>query len=300
MENYYECYNFFKECSAFVIKYQNFITACQRIRDHNLKLDPKMFNLYADLFADVQKEMESTCIEHKCIMNLDTDNESDISDIEESEDSDKNEIDNDDTDENDSITTDESDNEMDENESDEENDNEEDETDYDHDMADFLKTDNCCILELLKPFYETMIETKQYDVIRKIQIWNDEYEQKCLRFDQWFSPHERDECAMMIKEILYNYDRECTNYFKLCESKYIKLLATYCKYAIDEKTGDKMFGQDYAKLIDLEFPLNKKRKLFTKNDIINKLLDHIRDEAMPILNDYLAERHDNIHKKIST
>ena len=98
MENYYECYNFFKECSAFVIKYQNFITACQRIRDHNLKLDPKMFNLYADLFADVQKEMESTCIEHKCIMNLDTDNESDISDIEESEDSDKNEMDNDDTD----------------------------------------------------------------------------------------------------------------------------------------------------------------------------------------------------------
>ena len=61
-----------------------------------------------------------------------------------------------------------------------------------------------------------------------------------------------------------------------------------------------MFGQDYAKLIDLEFPLNKKRKLFTKNDIINKLLDHIRDEAMPILNDYLADRHDNIHKKIST
>ena len=103
---------------------------------------------------------------------------------------------------------------------------------------------------------------------------------------------------MMMKEILFNYDRDCTNYFKLCESKYIKLLATYCKDVIDEKIGNKMFGQHYAKLIDLEFPLNKKRKLFTKNEIIKKLLNHIKDEAMPILNEYLVERHDHILKKI--
>ena len=301
MNDYYECYNFFQECSAFVIKHQNFLAACKRLKEHNEILDPKMNNSFIELFANVQKEMESTCNEHKCIINHHTDDESesDISDIVESEDSDENETDDDDdSDEKESNTTNESDNEMDDNESDEEDNSEDDEMGYQEDMADFFETTNCCIIELLKPFYDAMIETKQFEVIKKIQFWNDEYEQKCLRYDRWFSPHEKDESAMMMKEILFNYDRDCTNYFKLCESKYIKLLATYCKDVIDEKIGNKMFGQHYAKLIDLEFPLNKKRKLFTKNEIIKKLLNHIKDEAMPILNEYLVERHDHILKKI--
>ena len=173
-----------------------------------------------------------------------------------------------------------------------------DEIEYDDEMADFFLTEQCCIHELLSPFYETLIETKQFDVVRKIQIWNDEYEEKCLRFDQWFSPHEKDECAIMIREILSNYDREGTDYLKLCGSKYIKLLSTYCKDVIDEKTGKELFAQNYARLNDLEIPLNKKRKLFTKKDIIYRLLKHIRNEAVPILNEYLVERHDNILKKI--
>ena len=302
MDDYYECYNFFQECRSFVIKHQNFLAACKRIREHNENLDPKLLNSFVDLFADVQEEMEATCKEHKCIINYhtDTESESDISDIIESEDSDENETDNDESDENESNTTNESDNEMDDNESDEDKNSEDDEMDYDDDMADFFETTNCCIIELLKPFYEAMIETKQFDVVKKIQIWNDEYEQKCLRFHNWFSPHEKDECSMMMKEILFNYDRDCTNYFKLCESKYIKLLATYCKDVIDEKTGNKMFAQNYAKLIDLEYPLNKKRKLFTRNEIIDKLLKHIRDEAIPILNEYMSERHNHILKKLNT
>ena len=39
----------------------------------------------------------------------------------------------------------------------------------------------------------------------------------------------------MIREILSKYDREGTDYLKLCGSKYIKLLSTYCKDVIDEK-----------------------------------------------------------------
>ena len=294
MDDYYQCYNFFQECRAFVIKQQNFLAACKRIREHNENLDPSMLNSFVDLFADVQEVMGATCKEHKCIINYHTDNESesDISDIIESEDSDENETEDDKSESN---TTNESDNE-----SDEEDNSEDDEMDYDDDMADFFETTTCCINELLKPFYEAMIETKQFDVIKKIQIRNDEYEQKCLRFHNWFSPHEKDECSMMMKEILFNYDRDCANYFKLCESKYIKLLATYCKDAIDEKTGNKLFAQNYAKLIDLEYPLNKKRKLFTRNEIINKLLKDIRDVAMPLLNEYLAERHNHILKKLNT
>ena len=294
MDDYYQCYNFFQECRAFVIKQQNFLAACKRIREHNENLDPSMLNSFVDLFADVQEVMGATCKEHKCIIDYHTYNESesDISDIIESEDSDENETEDDKSESN---TTNESDNE-----SDEEDNSEDDEMDYDDDMADFFETTTCCINELLKPFYEAMIETKQFDVIKKIQIRNDEYEQKCLRFHNWFSPHEKDECSMMMKEILFNYDRDCANYFKLCESKYIKLLATYCKDAIDEKTGNKLFAQNYAKLIDLEYPLNKKRKLFTRNEIINKLLKDIRDVAMPLLNEYLAERHNHILKKLNT
>ena len=145
-----------------------------------------------------------------------------------------------------------------------------------------------------------MIETKQFDVIRKIQLWNDECEQKCLRFYKWFSPHEKDECALMMKEIISNFEKEGTNYFKLCESKYIKLLATYCKDVINEKTGKTMFDKNYEKIIDSEFPLNKKRKLFTNSDTINKILDHIRDETMPILKKYLEERQRNILIQMST
>jgi len=61
-----------------------------------------------------------------------------------------------------------------------------------------------------------------------------------------------DECAIMMKEILSNYEKEGTDYLKLCESKYIKVLSTYCKDVIDEKTGKELFDQNYARLIDLE------------------------------------------------
>ena len=203
-------------------------------------------------------------------------------------------------DDSDLSSTDESENEVEESESDEEDNNSEDEMEYDDDMADLFETEQCCIHELLKPFYETMIETKQFDVVRKIQIWNDEYEEKCLRFNQWFSPHEMDECAIMMKEILSNYEKEGTDYLKLCESKYIKVLSTYCKDVIDEKTGKELFDQNYARLIDLEIPLNKKRKLFTKKDVIHRLLKHIRNEAVPILNEFLVERHNNILKRLIT
>ena len=105
---------------------------------------------------------------------------------------------------------------------------------------------------------------------------------------------------MMMKEILFNFDSEGTRYFKLCESKYIKLLATYCKDNISEKTGNEMLDKYYAKIVDVEFPLNKKRKLFTNRDIIEKLLDHIRDETMPILKKYVEERQRNILMQMST
>ena len=138
------------------------------------------------------------------------------------------------------------------------------------------------------------------DVIKKIRKLDDENEQNCLRFDKWFSPHEKDECVMMMKEILFNFNSQGTKYFKLCESKYIKLLATYCKDNINEKTGNEMLGKYYAKIIDVNFPLNKKRKLFTNSDTINKLLNHIRDETMPILKKYLEERQRNILMQMST
>ena len=304
MNDYYECYNFFKECSAFVIKHKNFITACKRIRENKEKLDPKVYDEFVESFAIAEKDMDSTCNEHRCIVdyfpNANDETESDISDIEESDDSDQSENEDDEMDDSDTNSSDESENEVDESESDEEDNNSEDEMEYDDDMADLFETEQCCIHELLKPFYETMIETKQFDVVRKIQIWNDEYEEKCLRFNQWFSPHEMDECAIMMKEILSNYEKEGTDYLKLCESKYIKVLSTYCKDVIDEKTGKELFDQNYARLIDLEIPLNKKRKLFTKKDVIHRLLKHIRNEAVPILNEFLVERHNNILKRLIT
>ena len=61
-----------------------------------------------------------------------------------------------------------------------------------------------------------------------------------------------------------------------------------------------MLGKCYAKIVDVKFPLNKKRKLFTNSDTINKLLDHIRDKTMPVLKKYLEERQRNILMQMST
>ena len=304
MSPYQECYNFFKDCKAFVILHQRFLTACKTIRDQNEKLDTQMLNLIVDLFADIRKEMNSTCQEHKCIVNYhlysDDESESDISDIAESDNHESDDEDMDDTDTPDeSDDDDESDNEDDEDDSDNEDDGV-DEVDFDYNMADFFQNDNCCIHEILEPFLEALKVTNQFDVVKKIRKLDDENEQSCLRFDKWFSPHEKDECVMMMKEILFNFYSEGTKYFKLCESKYIKLLATYCKDNISEKTGNEMLDKYYAKIVDVEFPLNKKRKLFTNSDTITKILDHIRDETMPILKKYLEERQRNILMQMST
>ena len=301
MSPYQECYNFFKDCKAFVVLHQRFLIACKTIRDQNVKLDTQMLNLIVDLFADIRKEMNSTCQEHKCIINYhlysDDEPESDISDIAESDNHESDDEDMDDTD-----TPDESDDD-DESVNEDDSDNEDigvDEVDFDYNMADFFQNDNCCIHQLLEPFLEALKQTNQFDVVKKIRKLDDENEQSCLRFDKWFSPHEKDECVMMMKEILFNFYSEGTKYFKLCESKYIKLLATYCKDNISEKTGNEMLGKNYAKIVDVEFPLNKKRKLFTNRDIIEKLLDHIRDETMPTLKKYVEERQRNILKQMST
>ena len=233
--------------------------------------------------------------------------QSDISSIPESE--------NDDMEE--GSSTDESDNEEDENETDESN-NEEDENetdesenekaddkdadvdneDYDDDLADFFQTTNCCIHELIDPFFQAMIETKQTDVIREIQKLNDQYEQSCLRFNGWFSPHEMDECALMMKEIISNYEKEGTAYFKLCESKFIKLLVTCCRETINDKEGNKIFGENYGKIIDTEYPLNKMRKMFTKEEYMGKFMNHIAYNTMPDVYDYLEERQSNILQKM--
>ena len=312
MTDYLECYNFFKECRAFALKHERFMTACKRIREQNEKVDPKLLYIIAELFVDIKREMESTCIEHKCIVNLydtDEDMQSDISSIPESE--------NDDMEE--GSSTDESDNEEDENETDESN-NEEDENetdgseievekaddkdadvdneDYDDDLADFFQTTNCCIHELIDPFFQAMIETKQTDVIREIQKLNDQYEQGCLRFNGWFGPHERDESALMMQEIFLNYEKEGAAYFKLCESKYIKLLVTCCRETINDKEGKNIFGENYEKIIDSEYPLNKMRKMFTKEDYMVKILDHICYNTMPDVYDYLEERQSNILQKM--
>ena len=211
MTDYLECYNFFKECRAFALKHERFMTACKRIREQNEKVDPKLLYAIVELFVDIKREMESTCMEHKCIVNLydtDVDMESDISSLQDSEAENDEGSSNDESDnEND---TDESENETEESEIDDDNDMSDDEAaesddevdndedDYDDEMADLFQTTNCCIHELIDPFFQAMIKTKQTDVIREIQKLNDQYEQGCLRFNGWFNPHERDECALMM------------------------------------------------------------------------------------------------------
>ena len=307
MGDYLECYNFFNECRAFALKHENFLAACKRIKDQNEKVDPQLLNTISELYAEIKREMESTCNEHKCIVDLydcNIDMESDISDIAESV-----KLDSEKEDEVDDSDSDES--EMEDNNSDkseiednskkinDESDDEE-EGDYDDSLTELFQTYNCCIHELIDPFFQTMVETKQSEIIRRIQKLNDEYEQECLRFDEWFNSHEKDECALLMKDILFECNRQGTKYIKVCESKCIKLLATFCKDKIDSQEGKTMFGKNYEKIIDAEFPLNKKRKIFSKEKNMLELLSHIAVESMPEINEYLVERQKNIILKMKS
>ena len=311
MTDYLECYNFFKECRAFALKHERFMAACKRIREQNEKVDPKLLYAIVELFVDIKREMESTCMEHKCIVILydtDVDMKSDISSIADSEAENDEGSSNDESDN--ENETDESENETDRSEIEDDNDMRDDEADvsdaevdndeddYDDDMADLFQSTNCCIHELIDPFFQAMIETKQTDVIREIQKLNDQYEQGCLRFNGWFGPHERDESALMMQEIFLNYEKEGTAYFKLCESKYIKLLVTCCRETINDKEGNKIFGENYGKIIDTEYPLNKMRKMFTKEEYMGKFMNHIAYNTMPDVYDYLEERQSNILQKM--
>ena len=137
----------------------------------------------------------------------DDESESDISDIAESDNHESDDEDMDDTD-----TPDDDDDDQSDSEDDSDNeDNGVDEVDYN--MAEFFQNDNCCIHELLEPFLEALKQTNQYDVVQEIRKLDDENEQSCLRFDKWFSPHEKDECVMMMNEILFNFNSEGTKYF---------------------------------------------------------------------------------------
>merc|ERR1712235_180459 len=100
-------------------------------------------------------------MEHKCIVNLydtDVDMESDISSLQDSE-----------AENEEGSSNDESDNENETDESENETDRSEieDDNDMSDDEADVFQSTNCCIHELIDPFFQAMIETKQTDVIRE-------------------------------------------------------------------------------------------------------------------------------------
>ena len=310
MTEYLECHNFLKECRTFMEKHEHFLTNCKKLSSKGdpEDVDPYFVDVIAQLYVEVKRWMEKICDEHKCIVynsQTDEDMESDISDLDNSETNETDESDEDDEteeeegeEEQEDEENDDEDGNYDSNTDGEESDEKIDDNDDDYeDVIDLFTSNHCCIDEIFNPFFNAMVEQKNLDIIRKIQKYDDHYEENCLRYTIWFNSHEKEECATILKEIFDQYKVEGTKFFKICPSNYIKLFAVCCRDTIDSKIGKKMIGSKFENIRNDSFPLNKKRKLFTKKEIVTKLMKYIEDKTMPQVNNYLEERTKHILSK---
>ena len=327
MSEYLECHNFFMECRSILNKHEHFLSACRKLSSYKYSkdVDPNFIDVMAKLYIEIKRGMENICDEHKCIIydsETDEDMESEISDLCNS-DTDKSDTDESDTDESntDGSNTDDTDVSDEEEEDDkdeddeegenddeeqeenkdtddikdkiesesEENSNEDNNIDYE-DVIDLFTSNHCCIKDIIEPFFNAMVEQKNEDIIRKIQKYDDEYEESCIRYTKWFNSHEKEECATILTEILSHYNIIGTKFFKVCPSNYIKLFAVCCRDSISSNLGEKLIGSSFEKIINDSFPLNKKRKLFTKKDIMEKLMKYVKDKTMPKVHRYLGKR----------
>ena len=270
MEDLQECIDFFGECELFIEKYRKFERACRNLWNSDANLNLDLLRETAEYYVLTKHNLSEICLSHfkQCK------HESDSMSVDFSSDEDTD--DNDESDETDVSSNDESD------------ETDEDETEEEEDDGILFQAESCCLEKILLPFFEAVEDKKvALSMIRKVE---DSIESQYERLDQCFAPHEKKLSSKLLQEICHRVDQEGYKYFKRCSSIYVKMLTSYCKHVEKSNVLKEMFGDDYSRLLDDKVPLSKKRKIFTDQNKVAQLVEFIKENSLPDINQYIQDK----------
>ena len=273
METLQSCVDFFNECLSLKEKQSDFEFACELLGCEIDQLDPKSLKQVVENYVNVKNELSELCHLKLCkheAMDLESDDNLDTSDD-----------DTDDTDTEDTDDTDE-DNEK------QYYEKEMDEDKNEEDDSVLFKHEECCWDKLLAPFHDALKENKAAMVM--LRNAEDEMEGKYVRLEECFKSDEKNLCAKLLQEICFNFDEEGYKYFKNCSSAHVKSLVSYCRDKIKANVLEEMFGENYKLLIDENVSLAKKRKVFKNNENIDLLINYLKENTLPAINQYIKDK----------
>ena len=284
MDDLQKCVAFFEECLSFKAKYKSFEKVCRNMDVD--KMDKHALKAAAEYYVFVKKEMSRICHYRKTNhdnglfgsddeMEVDSDTESDTdmdteSDKTDSDDSDM-DIDNE--------TGDET-----ENDSDTGNDSDTDSED-DDDAIILFESDDCCWDKILQPFFNAA--EYNYSAFKAIQKEEDIIEDDLERMKKWFESDEKLLCTKLITEVCHNFAEDGYKFIKRCPSLHIKMLVAYCKDIDEDGVLKNIFGVNSDLIIDEDVPLNTKRKIFKDKDYITKLVTYIKENTLPMVDQFI-------------
>lgn len=272
MEHLQTCVDFFKECQSFKKKHRNFEIACEELGYDFDELNMKSLQKVIEHYVYVKNALSELCHLKLCKHEFDDEDSEDDTDDDMDVDTDE------DTDNDMDVDTDE-DNDMDT----------DDDTDMDVDIDGddniLFKPEECCWDKILSPFNAALKQNKAAMVM--LRNAEDKQESEYMRLENCFASNEKNLCAKLLQEICYNFDEEGRRYFKHCSSAHVKSLASYCKDKIKANMLEEMFGDNYKLLIDENVPLTKKRKLFKDDENIDKLINYLKENTLPAIDQFI-------------
>ena len=279
METLQSCVDFFNECLSFKRKHRQFEIACENL-DFD-ELDTESLQKVADYYVHAKNELSELCHLKLCKHEFDDkDDDTDITDIDSDID-----ITDEDTD---TETTDDNNSDEDTDENSYDDNEEEVKKDIDEDDSILFKQEECCWEKILSPFYDALKGNKTAMVM--IRNAEDRKEGEYMRLERCFKSDEKNLCAKLLQEICFNFDEEGYKYFKNCSSAHVKSLVSYCKDKIKANVLEEMFGENYKLLIDENVPLAKKRKVFKNNENIDLLINYLKENTLPAINQYIKDK----------
>ena len=282
MDHLQTCVNFFNECLAFKKKHRQFEIACQNL-DYD-ELNMKSLQKVVEQYVNVKSELSELCHLKLCKHEFNEDEDMDTDNDTDSDDETDDETDDD--------TDDDTDEDTDEDAEEDTDEDAEEETKTDHDTdgdtSILFKPEECCWDKMLTPFKDALKHNKAVMVM--IRNAEDRRESQYMRLERCFASDEKNLCAKLLQELCYNFDEEGYKYFKNCSSAHVKSLVSYCKDKIKVNVLEEMFGDNYKLLIDENVSLAKKRKLFKNNDNIDKLINYLKENTLPAINQFIKNK----------
>ena len=276
MDHLQTCINFFNECLAFKKKHRQFEIACENLGYDYDELDMESLQKVIEHYVNVKNELSELCHLKLCKHEFKEDENMDL----------------DTDDDTDDETDDDTDEDTDEDAEEDTDEDAEEDTKSDHDTDEntsiLFKPEECCWNKILSPFNDALKHNKTAMVMTRNA--EDRMESQYLRLESCFASDEKNLCAKLLQELCYKFDEEGYKYFKTCSSAHVKSLVSYCKDKIKANVLEEMFGDNYKLLIDGNVSLAKKRKLFKNDDNIDKLINYLKENTLPAINQFIKNK----------